>query len=102
MNNTNTSNDVPCFFCRFNLGFTVNNLEPGLMGFLVIISSLFCLSLCIGLAICFCCCRHNNKQYEYLEVPGREQQQPTTTNTNVEAASTKDIASSSSASNKKQ
>ena len=70
MNNTiKNVDEIPCFFCRFNLGFTMNDLDPGLMGFLIILSSFICFLLCIALAICFCCCKHNNKQYDYAEVP---------------------------------
>jgi hypothetical protein len=71
-----SSGDVPCFFCRFNLGFSLSSLEPGLAGFVVVLSSLFCLCLCGGLALCWCCCGArgaDTKHGEYVELPVRDE-----------------------------
>ena len=72
------TSEVPCFFCRFNLGFSIGTLEPGLAGFVVLISSLLCLCLCsgfLGLVCCYCCRSHNENHHDYAEVPVLEPEQ---------------------------
>jgi hypothetical protein len=98
-----SSGDVPCFFCRFNLGFSLSSLEPGLAGFVVILSSLFCLCLCGGLALCWCCCGArgaDTKNGEYVELPVRDESAVDSSNNNNNKP--KDSTSSTSSTSSKK
>ena len=64
---TTADDAVPCFFCRFNFGFTISTLEPGVVGFIILLSTITCLITCTGLCIC-CYCTSRTAAHEYVQV----------------------------------
>ncbi len=57
--NVTSSTDL-CFLCRFDFGFTFSDLDPGVVGLTIILTSLCC--CCVCYSMCMFCCFFSNKQ----------------------------------------
>ena len=65
-----------CFLCRFDFGFSVGGVDAGVLGLLIIISSILCCCICYSICMfCFCFLSKNannssnNNSSSYTPIP---------------------------------